>query len=227
MSLINAKQTFHFRTQLTLVELTGLKAADLAELLSRLKEVPDSSIYFHTHHFIKQHQFLTPEPPNDFAYWVTTVLQEDLVGERLAAMDTVRFASLKDLRAAIIRTIEPYVTSERILRKAPPGEEFFFLKSILFTGETSYKARNLKEFLEGLKKVSIYSLYHHIFEAILRQPIGTNDFSYWLSTQLNEKSVAASIEKLDPYTHTMEGLRQRIIRLIEKRLMEVPDAQIA
>jgi hypothetical protein len=31
-----------------------------------------------------QHQKLSPEPPNDFAHWVTTALQEDELGERLA-----------------------------------------------------------------------------------------------------------------------------------------------
>ena len=89
MPLIKAKEPFIFKTQLSLVETTGLKARDLTELSHYLKEVPEASIYYHTHHFLQQHQYLTPEPPNDIAYWVTNVLQEDEIGERLAAMDTV------------------------------------------------------------------------------------------------------------------------------------------
>jgi hypothetical protein len=54
---------------------------------------PPSVVFQHTHHFLVQHQELSPEPPNDFAYWVATVLQEDELGERLAAVDTVRFAN--------------------------------------------------------------------------------------------------------------------------------------
>lgn len=224
MPLVNAKQAFHFKTHLDLVEMTGIKATDLAELLEGLKEVPESSIYHHTHHFLQQHQYLTPEPPNDFAYWVSSVLQEDLVGEKLAALDTIRFNTLADLRAAVIRMIEPHVSPGMVLRKAPPGEEFFFLKSISFTGPTPYQAKNLAEFLECLSKVSIHCLYNHVFGAKLRAPVGTNDFSYWLSSQLDEKSLASGIDRLDPYTHTMEGLRKKLISLVEKRLKEIPDA---
>ena len=38
-----------------------------------------------------QHQYLSPEPPNDFAYWVSNVLQEDRLGEQLAAIDLIQF----------------------------------------------------------------------------------------------------------------------------------------
>lgn len=221
MPLISAKEPFIFKTQLSLVETTGLKAADLAELCSHLKQVPESCIYYHTHHFLQQHQFLTPEPPNDFAYWVTEVLQEDLVGEKLAAIDTVRFGSLFSLREAIAATIEKYLFEKPVLRKAPQGQEFYFMKSILFSLPTHCQARNLSEFLECLKKVSIGCLYNHVFAARLRPPLEINDFSCWFSTSLCEKKLAEKIEKLDPYTHTMEGLRKKIIRLIEERLREV------
>src|SRR5438876_10001227 len=97
-----AKNPFHFVTQTSLVELTGLRARELYELLNHLKTVPLSVIYYHTHHFLRQHQFLSPEPPNDFAYWVTNVLQEDRLGEQLAAIDTIRFASLRLLKEALV-----------------------------------------------------------------------------------------------------------------------------
>lgn len=225
MPIIKAKAPFTFRTQLSLVETMGLKASDLKELSHHLKEVPDSSIFYHTHHFLQQHQYLTPEPPNDFAYWITQVLQEEIIGEKLAAIDTVRFSSLSSLRDVIVDTLERYCQEKPSLRKAPAGEEFYFMKCTLFNLPTAYKACDLKEFLECLKKVSMGSLYNHVFEARLRPPLGINDFSRWLATALDEKRLAAKIDKLDPYTQTMEGLRKKIVSLIESRLEELAHAQ--
>ena len=85
-----AQSPFEFWTRLTLTKLTGRQAADLAGLLEHLRAVPLSVVFHHTHHFLVQHQHLNPEPPNDFAYWVTNVLQESWLGERLAAIDTVQ-----------------------------------------------------------------------------------------------------------------------------------------
>ena len=218
MSLSKAREPFAFKSQLSLVELTGLKAADLAEMSEHLKRVPEASVYYHTHHFLQQHQFLTPEPPNDFAYWVKNVLQEELLGEELAAIDTVQFTSLKALREAIVSEIDSFLERDRTMRKAPPGQEFHFMQSVLFTLPTSYLATDLREFSEGLKRVSMTSLYYHIFEARLRPPFGINDFSLWLEKNLEEHGLAREIARLDPYTHTMEALRKRILYIVEERI---------
>ena len=218
MLLTRAKEPFLFKSQLSLVELTGLKAGDLSELLFHVKAVPESSIYYHTHHFLQQHQFLTPEPPNDFAYWVANVLQEDAMGERLAAIDTVRFNTLGALRDAVVKAVEKYLEANPPSRKAPPGEEFHFMKCVLFTVPTPYVARDLKEFLECLKHVSVGCLYNHIFEGRLRPPLGVNDFSNWLKNDLGQAELAKQVDRLDPYTYTMEGLREKIMHLVKKRL---------
>jgi uncharacterized protein DUF5752 len=217
-----AKDPFRFVTQTSLVELTGLRARDLYELLEHLKNVAGSVLYYHTHHFLKQHQFLSPEPPNDFAYWVTNVLQEDRLGEQLAAIDTVRFISLKSLREALVGTIDRYLAKGRSARVAPEGDEFHFMKARSFVLETPYTARTLEEFAEAIQKISVNSLYHHIFEARLRLERGTNDFSKWLETELGETALAKTIARLDPYTVTLESLRQKILRLVRVRLGERP-----
>ena len=108
-NLSRAPKPFRFYSSLHLRELTGLKARNIAQLLGHLKEVPGSVIYHHTHHFLQQHQYLTPEPPNDFAYWVTEVLQEKKLGERLASINTCDFGTIRALREKIISTIEPYL----------------------------------------------------------------------------------------------------------------------
>src|SRR5665647_2762257 len=82
---------FNFHTQYHLVELLGSKARNPVELLEGIKTVPESCIYFHTHRFLQQHHYLSPEPPNDFAYWISGSLGLNDIGERLASIDTVRY----------------------------------------------------------------------------------------------------------------------------------------
>ncbi len=220
MSESPAQAPFQFVTQTSLIELTGLRARDLYELVNHLKTVPLSVIYYHTHHFLKQHQFLSPEPPNDFAYWVTNVLQEDRLGEQLAAIDTIRFSSLRSLQQALGVTIERYLARGKSSRVAPDGEEFHFMKARSFVLSTPYSAKTLEEFVEVIQKISLNSLYHHMFEARLRLEKGTNDFSLWFETELGENILAKAIAQLDPYTLSLEALRGKIVRLIRARLAE-------
>jgi len=213
-----AKDPFHFHTRAHLKELTGLKAKNLNELVSILKTVPDSVVYYHTHHFLEEHHFLTPEPANDFALWVSDALGDEVLGEKLAAIDTFGFFTLEELREELVSIIEEYLSHEPNSRDCQEGREFYFVKSISVVLPTPYVAHDLREFVEALRKVSRHSLYFHIFEAKLRLGKGLNDFSFWMEHSLNEKELAETIAKLDPYTYTLEGLRSSLIQLIEKRI---------
>jgi hypothetical protein len=206
---------------MTLVELTGLKARDLPEMVENVRKAPPAVIYHHTHHFLRQHQFLSPEPRNDFAFWVTNVLQEDRLGEQLAAIDTVRFTSIKELGDKLLQTMEKYLNATMSVRSAPPGEEFYFMKSQSFILPTPYIVSDLADFNEAIKKVSIHSLYHHMFSSRLRLGKESNDFSMWFKSELGEEGLAKAVAKLDPYTQTLEGLRQRIISLVVREINAV------
>jgi hypothetical protein len=219
-----ADHSFRFGTLWSMVELTGLFARDFKELACHLKTVPGSVIYYHTHHYLKQHQSLSPEPPNDFAYWATQVLGETSLGERLASIDTIRYSSIRALREKIISVIESDLQSTKDMRRAPEGQEFCFMKSRSFIVPTPYEVWDLREFASAISKVSVLSLYHHMFEARLRLGRGTNDFSNWLENELDEKSLALSISRLDPYTQTLENLRAQILKLTKMRLNNTPEA---
>jgi len=213
-----AQAPFEFWTRLTLTKLTGRQAADLAGLLEHLRAVPLSVVFHHTHHFLVQHQHLNPEPPNDFAYWVTNVLQESWLGERLAAIDTVQFTHLRDLRARLVEVIERHLEQAHELRTAPAGEEFHFMDAVSFTLPTRHRAASLAEFAQALKDVGVGSIAFHLFEARLRMECDDNDFSRWLEEQLGERVLAEAIRRLDPYTITTEGLRQRLLGLLAPRV---------
>jgi len=68
-----------------------------------------------------------------------------------------------------------------------------------------------------LKKVSIRSLYFHMFEARMRLGVPDNDFSQWLKG-IGEEGLANEISRLDPYNMTLESLRRKIIRMVEGRV---------
>jgi len=216
--LKKAKEPFHFGSRTHLTELTGLKAKNLRELVDVLKRAPDAVIYYHTHHFLEQHHYLTPEPSNDFAIWVGDALGDEVLGERLASVDTFGFPNLGALRERLVAIIEEYLSSGSNFREAMPGREFHFMKSVSVTLPTSYVAHDLREFVEALRKISLGSLYFHVFESRLRLGRGLNDFSIWLQDSLGETELGEEISRLDPYTYTLEGLRSALIQLIEKRI---------
>lgn len=215
------KEPFRFYTRLHLSELTGLRASTLSELLELIKTVPGSCIYHHTHRFLQQHQYLSPEPPNDFAYWVSEALGEDELGEKLASIDTVQFSAIRSLRERIVAVIENHLGHNPSAGKkfAEEGEEFHFMKAVSFVVPTHYVAHDLGEFAEILKKVTIDSIYFHMFEARLRLEKASNDFSHWIADSVGNKEIAEKISNLDPYTHTLEDLRKVLIEAIEKRAL--------
>jgi hypothetical protein len=218
--LRRAKKPFIFNTRLHLSELTGLKASNLRELLAYIKKVSGSCIYYHTHRFLQIHQYLSPEPPNDFAYWVTNALREDALAEQLASIDIIQFNTIRELRQEIITIIEKYMQQQPLCKNkfASPGSEFHFIKAASFVLPTPHAVYTLQEFVDVLKDITIDSLYFHIFEARLRLRRKSNDFSYWIEDSLGDKELANTIAHIDPYTRTMDDLRKSIIVLIEKRI---------
>ncbi len=219
-SAIKAKEPFRFSTRLHLSELTGLKAKNLREFLRLLKTVKGSCIYYHTHRYLQQHQYLSPEPPNDFAYWVTKSLNEEQLGEMLASIDTIQFSTIRSLREKIVSTVSDYAKSHPTSRKkfADPGDEFHFIKALSFVIPTNHIANDLEEFADILEKITIDSIYFHVFEARLRLEKGENDFSNWIEMSVGDADLAKSISRLDPYTYTLDNLRNTMIKMIRKRI---------
>lgn len=215
-----AREPFRFFTRLHLKELTAIKARTLKELVEVLKTAPEAVIYYHTHHFLEEHHYLTPQPSNDLAIWVQEALGYDVLAETLASVDTFQYTSIQALRERLVAIIEEYLTQLPYLREAAPGDEFHLIKSVSVILPNGYEASDLREFLEALRKLSPGSLYFHMFESRLRLGRGLNDFSAWLAGSLGEDELARRIARIDPYTVTLEGLRTTIVQLIEKETSE-------
>jgi len=211
----NSIHPFYFYTQAHLVKLLGIKARNPIELLDGIKTVPGASMYYHTHRFLQQHHYLSPEPPNDFAYWLTDILNLRELGEAIASVDIIRFKKMEELRAEFLRILTDYISTGGHISTAPEGEEFHFKSCITFIMPTKFTANSLKEFVKVLEKISINSIYFHIFEAPKRLGRDENDFSAWFR-EIGEVELAEKISRFDPYTISLEGLRKKIKEMILK-----------
>jgi hypothetical protein len=122
-------EPFRFFTKLEQILLLGRRARNLAELLAGIRSVPDSSIYYHTHRLLQQHHFLSPEPPNDFAYWVRHLLGDNALGEKLWSVDVVGCNNVGELRARLMGVLESGLSTTRRENECQADEAFHFMAS--------------------------------------------------------------------------------------------------
>ena len=204
---------FIFDTELRLVVLTGLKARGLPELQHILKRVPGSSVFFHTHQAYLAHHFQKPFYYNDFAVWVSQALREEVLAEKLAAIDLLAFTTIRELRDMILKTLDNHINSSSWKPyECRADEAFHFCQSKSFVLPTGIVANNVSEFFDKLQLISNASLYFHFFEARLRLGRRTNDFSRWLKDR-GRVDLATKINELNPYIRTLDELKQDIIAL--------------
>lgn len=211
---------FRFSTSAKLVEVAGRRATTLAELLNGIRELDGSVIFHHTHHFALRRLHLVPQPPNEFAWWVDDALRERELAERLLAVDMNEFESIRALRERLIGIMEERLQSGSPPNPAPEGMAFHFLRTRSFVLPTPFVAGDLRSFRDALERVSLNSIYHHMFEVKLRLGRGANDFSYWMDTSIGEHELAAAIARLDPYAYTLTALREAILTRVGERLGE-------
>lgn len=204
---------FRFYSRSHQVLLLGLRARSANELLAGIRTVPPAAIYYHTHHFLQQHHYLSPEPPNDFAFWIGNVLNLDSLAESLASVDIVSYKQIEAIRAAFIERIDSYLQAGGHQTSSSAGEEFHFMSCRTFIVPTPYLVADLKEFCGALEQVSLYTLYFHVFEAPLRLKRDENDFSAWFRL-LGQNKLASEISSFDPYTITLERLRKRLLTTV-------------
>ena len=221
--MIRAKNPFIFQTGLNLLEITGKKARNLKELADLIEDVPLSVIYYHTHHFLPFQQYVSPKSPNDFAYWIKKELHEEVLSEKIIALDLQRPLGIYELKERMLQLIKKYFANDEYRAyDARSGKEFNFIKAKVFIMPTGYKAYDLFELYDALKSVSTDSIYFHLFGTDSHFEKCVNHFSCWLRDELKEEALADCISQLDPFVfYAMETLRSQLIRPIYKRLKAV------
>ena len=210
-----ASSPFYFHTERRLVELTGERARNLTELLYVLRFIDGAAIFYHTHHSFLDHHIISPDFRSDFAVWVRDEIRDQMLAEKLGGIDPLDYTTIRQIRETLLEILEAHIEEYGDRRQARPGNEFFFSRSKSFVMPTGRVARNLVEFCDHLKEITLRSLFYHFFEARLRHERRTNDFSIWLSDSLRNEALAEKIAKIDPYVLTLEQLRQKMVKLVE------------
>lgn len=213
-----ARSPFYFNSAAHLLRIGREKATNLQELLEAVRGCPDASIFQHTFQTLEEHHFIKEGFSNDFSHWAFAACNEVELAERLASIDVREFTSIATLRERIIRVIEEYLQKNPRAATRQAMEPFYLMASDLVVVPTPYVARNLEEFADGLRKVSIHAIYYHFIDARLRLKLNNNDFSVWLEGELDLAQAGDRLNRIDIYTSTLEGVRRNILKVIETEI---------
>jgi hypothetical protein len=206
---------FYFNSSAHLLRIQKEHASNLGEFLDALRTCTELSVFQHTFRTLQEHHFIRQGFSNDFAHWAYTDCNEPRLAEQLASVDVRIFTSLAALRDRIVTLVEEYLRSNPRARDRHALKPFYFCASDTVVVPTHLVAHDLAEFLKDLQRVSVHSVYHHFIEARLRLKLVTNDFSLWLDNELGLKKAAASLNRIDIYTSTLEGVRHKIVGIAE------------
>lgn len=209
-------KVFQFSSSASLEKLTGRKASTLEELLQMIKTCSESSIFYHTFSaFLKLREAQAPFN-SDFAIWAARMLNEKALAEKLTAIDLSEYRTLDSLRNRLIQLIDYHVQENPQCCKKIADEPFYLHDVTRVVYSTDHFAHDLASFREILTKISMYSIYFHFIESRLQSMLKTDDFSVWIEESLDMPSLAQKIGQIDISVYTLEGLRSRIIRIIDE-----------
>jgi len=209
---------FYFNTSEHLLRIGRQKATTLSELLQALQTCPEDSIFQHTFRTLQEHHFIRQGFSNDFAHWSLSACHEPVLAEQLASVDVREFTAIDGLRGRMVETVDEFLQEHPRSGSRAAHEAFYFCASDLVVLPTTFVANSLAGFLDGLNQVSVHSIHHHFIEARLRLHRMSNDFSQWLEEEIGLEQAAEAIERIDIYTHTMEGVRLQIARIVGQAL---------
>jgi hypothetical protein len=210
-----AKAPFYFNSAAHLLRIGREKATNLQELLDAIRNTSDASIFQHTFQTLEEHHFIQEGFSNDFSHWAFAACNEVELAERLAAIDVREFTSIPALRERIVHIIESYLQKNPRAATRPAMEPFYLMAADLVVVPSPYVARNLEEFIDAMRKVTVHAIYYHFIDARLRLKLNNNDFSVWLETELDLPQLADRLNRIDIYTATLDDVRRHIIRTIE------------
>lgn len=207
---------FEFMQCVSILRSTGRKARTLTELRDIIAEISETCIYHHVQQYFLKQRIL--EYTNDFAHWAGESLEERALAEAFCVIDPYDFNSIADLRKRLIEVIDQYLWRFPEPRPAMAGEEFCFNDTVELVFPVGVTAKNLAEFLIAVRFVDEKSIYYHFYAARMRLARHIDDFSEWIEKGFRKLGLARRIGAVDPFMHTIEGIRQHIIEEVEREV---------
>ena len=147
---------------------------------------------------------------NSISYWFYKNGRV-LLAEKISIIDPLDYYDLEELRRVLVQTLEENYDETWNGREVNP---FYFIKAEREIIECGYFANTLEEFIEGIKKSSINSLFYHLVTSRIENKTLINDYSAWL-VNIGEAKKAEKIDKLDLYTMTLYEIKKKIINILE------------
>ena len=205
---------FEFKQCVSILRATGRKVSTVRELAGHIGRISEQSIFHHTYQYFLKGRIM--EYTNDFAQWAGESLEERELAEELSNVDPYDYEDIADLRKVLIEVIGKYLTRFPEPRAVIPGDEFHFSETVTFIFPAGLTAKNLAEFLMGIKYVDSGSIYYHFYEARFRQK--RDDFSLWIDQSLGKGDLAGRIAGVDPFMHNLDQIRQLIVEEVEEEV---------
>jgi len=214
---LKASQAFEFVTASYLIRIGSQEAATLLALQQGIENCSDASMFYHTFQSLGRHHFLNEGFSNDFAQWALGSCNRPALAERLASLDIRDYVSLAELRADLRRILADFCEASPREAAQSAFEKFYFCETVEEEVPLG-SAWTLEEFRDGLKKLPHAAMQFHFLTSRLRLHLRTNDFSYWFDEMLGLRGLARCVERIDIYTNTLDGVRDRIVELVETEI---------
>ena len=197
---------------------TGNKVTNLRELLQFLREMPEPVLNYH----LWQSRLTITQPrleyPNDFALWSATALHDDLLAEKLSAIDPFDYENLAQVREAMVEELEEYLWESSQDHQVRPGYEMHLCEASAVILHSGITARTLGEFCEALQTVGLDSVYYHFVEARRRlRDRKMDDFSHWIGDNFTLPALVTAIGEIDIYFYTLTEIRDTILALVQEQ----------
>ena len=201
---------FKFKTELWIPVYTGVKVQSLKEFIEALRTIEIDSVFYHIYINMFNYHNMPVYYPNSFAYWFykNNFL---LIAEKLSSVDPLEISDLEEIRERILVILEENCPKDLEQRLIP----FYFVKAEREIVDCGFVAESMEEFIEGIKKSSINSLFYHLVTSKIQKKAPVNDYSAWLIS-IGETSKANLISQLDVYNYTLYEIKDKIISILEE-----------
>lgn len=190
---------------------TGKKARNLKEMTDHLLTIHHGSIYHHFWDGLLRPRFAQPEYNNDFAEWVHTALQDDILAERLSIVNPAAFADLESLRQGLLEIMEQRLDEIEMIAWAKPDMQFHFVRSQIIVFDTRQTIEAPEQLVDAVSRMSVGSIFYHFIDARRRRPEMRDDFRTWLkSCGADCDDLFSQLAAVDPYFGSLMELRAQL-----------------
>jgi hypothetical protein len=192
-------------------------------LLDAIRTVPEMVLEHLMMRCALDDHFELYEFPNDLARWCWEALGDSVLAEELSLVDPYHHASIAELRATLVNTLEERLWGVEHLHGCRPGLELHLVGSRIVAYDTGERIPSPAALAEALPRLSVRSFFYHVHEAHRRRQDASDDFSTWLEGFGAEASLVARLRNIDFYFLNLKQLRNEFIEAFEQAQQPEPE----